>query len=355
MSMTSESEEDRLAQLSCRIEDWLRDSSSRAEALRELVAEVRRGHSVTGFATQSESAATTVSAATGSHLIRFVRTLEMTSDQAGILGSLVEHAAPAAPRVVLFIVRGESVIGWAARGFPAEFAPRSASLPLSRATLLSRSHERCAVVIEPPLARTGNAELLEKLGGISPSQLLAAPLWVRDRVAAVLYADTGKTGEPWMPDMLCLMATVAALNLEIQPVRQKHPRPTTGPEITIDEPEAPAASAIEFDELPEMREPVAVDQSADSGNEEQAALNEEALRFARLLASEIVLYNAAELEDGRRQKDIYQRLKDEIDRSHQMFSERFSAQQPSTAECFRKELVRVLAEGDEAALTLPWC
>jgi len=37
-----------------------------------------------------------------------------------------------------------------------------------------------------------------------------------------------------------------------------------------------------------------------------------------LLVSEIKLYNAAKVNDGRRNHDLYERLKDEIDRSRKV-------------------------------------
>ena len=353
MSMTPESEEDRLGQLSQRIEDWLRDSSTRAQTLRELVAEVRREQSLSPRPSGPAVTAASRPADAGDELARFSRGVERASDQAGILGCLIEGSASAASRVVLFIVRGESVIGWASRGFTPGFSPRSVSFPLTGNNLLTRSHQSCAMVIEPPSARTGNAELLMKLGGSSPNRLLAAPLWVRDRVAAVLYADTGDSGGPWMPDSLCLMSTLASLNLEVLPARQKHRRPVAEPEITVGESDTRSPSTIECDELPARIETQPAEQERMPDPEAEVE-REEALRFARLLACEIVLYNAADLEEGRLNKNIYERLKDEIDRSHQMFQERFSSREPGTKECFRKELVRVLAEGDESALTLPW-
>lgn len=204
-STTPESEEDRLELLSRRIEEWLTDTSSRAETLRSLVSEVRRQQAFTGPAAPRRAGAS-APGGNGSDVARFARALERSSDQAGILSGLVEHAAPCASRILLFIVRGEAATGWAARGFPRHFGARSVSLPLTGAGLVSRSQRSCAVVLEPPLARPGNAELIEKLGGATPVRMMAAPLWVRDRVAAVLYADSGDATAPWQPDSLCVMA-----------------------------------------------------------------------------------------------------------------------------------------------------
>src|SRR5262249_46591031 len=48
---------------------------------------------------------------------------------------------------------------------------------------------------------------------------------------------------------------------------------------------------------------------------------EEARRFARLLVSEIKLYNERAVLEGREGGNLYQRLKEDIDRSRQMYDE----------------------------------
>ncbi len=89
-------------------------------------------------------------------------------------------------------------------------------------------------------------------------------------------------------------------------------------------------------------------EAVDSSQEE--ALHEEARRLARLLVSEIKLYNEEIIEEGRRNGDIYERLKDDIDRSRQMYEERIDARLQGKEDYFRQELVRRLAGGDENLL-----
>jgi hypothetical protein len=83
------------------------------------------------------------------------------------------------------------------------------------------------------------------------------------------------------------------------------------------------------------------------GNEAQL---EEARRLARLLVSEIKLYNEEQVEEGRRNRDIYERLKEDIDRSRQMYDERVDPQILRSTDYFYQELVRILAAGDSKAL-----
>ncbi|MEO8196793.1 MAG: hypothetical protein ABI689_08735, partial [Thermoanaerobaculia bacterium] len=80
------------------------------------------------------------------------------------------------------------------------------------------------------------------------------------------------------------------------------------------------------------------------------ALHEEARRLARLLVSEIKLYNEDQVEEGRHNRDIYHRLKDDIDRSRQIYEERVHESVRGTTDYFQQELIRSLAGGDSRAL-----
>jgi hypothetical protein len=82
------------------------------------------------------------------------------------------------------------------------------------------------------------------------------------------------------------------------------------------------------------------------------ARHEEARRLARLLVSEIRLYNEEEVDEGRRNNDVYARLKEDIDRSRQMYEERVDPGIRETTDYFYQELVRNLGGGDEKALGL---
>lgn len=88
------------------------------------------------------------------------------------------------------------------------------------------------------------------------------------------------------------------------------------------------------------RQPVATDDP----------LHEEARRLARLLVSEIKLYNEEQVEEGRRKRDLYERLREDIDRSRQMYEERVEARILKSTDYFYQELVRILAAGDAKAL-----
>ncbi len=78
--------------------------------------------------------------------------------------------------------------------------------------------------------------------------------------------------------------------------------------------------------------------------------HKDARRFARLLVSDIELYNKAKLADGRKNRDLYRRLKLDIDRSRQTFEQRFGKTVGRQFDYFHDELVRTLAGNDPALL-----
>jgi len=83
---------------------------------------------------------------------------------------------------------------------------------------------------------------------------------------------------------------------------------------------------------------------------DEDARQEEARRFARLLVSEIKLYNEDEVERGRTERDIGARLKEDIDRSREMYEKRIPEEVRTGQDYFRDELIRILADGDADAL-----
>ena len=85
-------------------------------------------------------------------------------------------------------------------------------------------------------------------------------------------------------------------------------------------------------------------------SEEERRLHNDARRFARLLISEIKLYNEQKVSEGRYEHDLYDRLREYIDRSREMYDKRVKAEVASRYDYFHGELVNTLAEGDASKL-----
>jgi hypothetical protein len=91
---------------------------------------------------------------------------------------------------------------------------------------------------------------------------------------------------------------------------------------------------------------------AGTGNldDNEQKLHNDARRFARLLVSEIKLYNEQKVHEGRRDKTLYGLLRDDIDKSREMYEKRVSPNVAAKIDYFYDELVRILADSQVEAL-----
>jgi hypothetical protein len=85
-------------------------------------------------------------------------------------------------------------------------------------------------------------------------------------------------------------------------------------------------------------------------SEDERRLHNDARRFARLLVSEIKLYNEQKVKEGRDANDLYEKLREAIDRSREMYDKRVQPPVAAKFDYFHYELVSNLAEGDETKL-----
>jgi hypothetical protein len=128
---------------------------------------------------------------------------------------------------------------------------------------------------------------------------------------------------------------------ESSPVGEEPPPWKRKPEPEA-EPAAPAATLGRRRQEAEL--PVEV------SSDEERRLHNDARRFARLLISEIKLYNEQKVAEGRSEHDLYDRLREYIDRSREMYDKRVKAEVASRYDYFHGELVNTLAEGDVSKL-----
>jgi hypothetical protein len=84
--------------------------------------------------------------------------------------------------------------------------------------------------------------------------------------------------------------------------------------------------------------------------EEERRGHNDARRFARLLVSEIKLYNEKKVLEGREHRDLYDRLREAIDRSREMYDKRVQPPVAARFDYFHYELVNSLAEGEPGRL-----
>jgi hypothetical protein len=86
----------------------------------------------------------------------------------------------------------------------------------------------------------------------------------------------------------------------------------------------------------------------DGGDDEKS--HADARKTARLLISEIKLYNEEELKAGRENSDIYRRLQKEIEHGREAYSQRVPARILSSRDHFHEELIRILGDNDASRM-----
>jgi hypothetical protein len=133
-----------------------------------------------------------------------------------------------------------------------------------------------------------------------------------------------------------------APHIEVAPTPAETPAEMSAPPAAVET--APPAAA------PRRRYGADVELPVEVENDDERRLHNDARRFARLLVSEIKLYNEQKVSEGRSQNDLYERLRKDIDRSREMYDKRVKQEVAQRYDYFHHELVNTLAEGDQAKL-----
>src|SRR5262245_8007904 len=106
-----------------------------------------------------------------------------------ILTTLVNEVAQYTERAAMFIVKGPNAIGWYGRGFDQPEVVKQLTIPLNSDTVFRIVHNAHHALRGHVSHSPGTSQALARLGG-NPQGVLAVPLVLRDKLAAILYCDT---------------------------------------------------------------------------------------------------------------------------------------------------------------------
>jgi len=260
--------------------------------------------------------------------------IQDSASQAEILRHLLEGAARFCGRAALFVIKGGSLNGWQGTGFESNDAVKSFAVSAAAGLAAGALQGRSPVTGK---AAEFDGGFVSAVGAPVDGNCVVLPLVVKEKVAALIYADVGK-----LPDCvvdvsaLTLLCRITALWLELTALRKAgatalpeeapaHPAPATGA----------AASAVHSDGF-----------SATVPIAEEDDLHKKARRFARLLVDEIKLYNQTKVAEGKQSKDLYDRLREDIEKSRSAYDKKFGSSPAASANYFTQELIRVLADND---------
>ncbi len=333
-------------------------AAARQELVDRVLAEIQPHLGAGGEASPSGSA---------SDLLAAVTAIQLGTTQREILRSLLDSMAKYSGRSALFVVKGGVAVGWQGRGFANNDGIKDLQLETHHGAVARALQSRA--VITGKSSEMGKA-FVSQLGGPANDPVIVLPLLLKDKIAALVYADGGADG---LLDSAALEVLVLSTSawLEVASLRKVSQRDAeagasdqAGPA-----PPAPAASALNDPfaaHAPKHAAPtpaataqaVMADSSAGAAasapatdpfagmSPADADLHRKAQRFARLLVDEIKLYNQVKVSEGRKNKDLYDRLKEDIEKSRATYQKRYGNTAAASVDYFTNEVVRSLAEDD---------
>lgn len=286
-------------------------------------------------------------------LLKAVATIHQVSTQRDVLRALLDNAAAYCGRAALFIVKGGTATGWQGHAFPDSI----------KDFVLDANNGAVADVVSSHGAFAGTCEQMDqkfisKFSAPSDEKCVIAPLVLKEKVAAILYADAG-TDKKGHLDVAAIQLLVFTTGTWLEVAAARKPAPGEAPVAkaaaahagaSISDPFAAHAPAFSQAAAAEMEETPAGEPSLAGMSAEDADVHRKAQRFARLLVDEIKLYNQAKLMEGRKNKDLYDRLKEDIDKSRSTYQKRYGSTVAGSADYFTQELIRSLAEDDVSLL-----
>jgi len=265
--------------------------------------------------------------------------IQESGTQAEILRNLLEGAARFAGRTALFVIKAGTAAGWQATGFENNDAIKSLNLS-SSGLLASAMQSRSAAV---GMASEFSADFARTMGAPLDGRCMLLPLVVRDKVAAMLYADAGTVpGNEIGSAALTALCRFTGIWLELTALRK------SGAGAAAEEPAPAASTSMHPEAAPFTTAPASAAVSAPPPEPEgpEDELHRKARRFAKLLVDEIKLYNQDKVSEGRQNHDLYFRLREDIEKSRATYEKRYGESPVASANYFNQELLRILADND---------
>jgi hypothetical protein len=330
-------------------------------------------------AQSGKSAASGGSGASAAHLLKAISSIHAGTTQKEILRSLLDSTVLYCGRAALFVIKAGTATGWQGRAFSDSEVIKDFPLDVTSGVAAAVMQSRKA-----SLGSSGeiDSQFVSQFGAPADDQVLLLPLLLKDKLAALVYTDAGThAGASMDASALELLVTATSAWLEVASLRKQaqkegtpegavserseapvpvqsvssfsdpfasHPpthTPVVPPPVVEQAMAAAAAAEAESAPLPTVQESRAPEPPPQA-SQEDAEIHRKAQRFARLLLDEIKLYNQVKVTEGRKNRDLYDRLKEDIDKSRMTYQKRYGNTAAASGDYLTHELLRSLAEDD---------
>ena len=316
-------------------------------------------------------------------LLKAISAIHAGSTQKEILRALLESTGSYSARAALFVVKSGSATGWQGRAFDSKDDIKDFALDMSSPAPVQVMETRVPVTVA---ASEMDPKFLSQFGAPAQDRIALLPLRLKDKIAALVYADGG-TDSAGTLDSAALEVLVVATSawLEVAALRKQAAKEGAS-ESSVENAPPPVQTVSSFSDpfaahaprhvVPapaEVEQPAVAVASTESApvvsvataaaaapapapdafaqmSVEDAEVHRKAQRFARLLMDEVKLYNQAKVAEGRKNKDLYDRLKEDIEKSRATYMKRYGNTVAATADYINAELIRSLAEDDASLL-----
>lgn len=134
-----------------------------------------------------------------------------------IIGILLNEARRIASRAAIFILKGDRVIGWKAKGMDVE----NVEIVTGTYSIFTDVIEKKSCCRGPLLKIPGNEPLIKVLSG-TPQDCIILPIQIRDKIIALLYVDNGNASVMnASSSYINRLVSMASISFEIVILRQK--------------------------------------------------------------------------------------------------------------------------------------
>ncbi len=274
-----------------------------------------------------------------------INKMEQGKSQTDIISTFIDGTSKLLSRVCVFVIKDNNFVGWYSKGFTGssditDTSIRLVIVPITANTVLKDVAESGLTFIGTPADHPENWILLNRFGGKRPQEIIAIPMNIKNRIMAVFYGDHVPTNNRIdCKEELEILTKFATMTIDLLPIREKLIAKERTKEIVEVSPP-----------LPEVEKIVPQTPVVPIIGKEEEEWHKSAKRLAKVLVSDIMLYHAEEVELGRREGNIYKRLKDVIERSKETFRERVKPQVLEKIDYLYEELVKTVCDGDHNLL-----
>jgi len=314
-------------------------ASLRETVVQEVLREVGPAHARNGeSSTRGSSAA----------LQKAISAIQAGTTQKEILRALLDNTVLYSGRAALFVVKNGAATGWQGIAFGNNDAIKDFPLDIGSGLASRVMRSRAS---EKGTSSDVDQHFTSKFGVPSEGDVVLLPLLLKDKISALVYADSGTEGGTL--DVAALDVLVRATSAWLEVISQRKQAQKDAPSVNDPfAPHAPSHGKAHAETVPEVAMSAAAawggPTSIPSG--EDGEIHRKAQRFARLLIDEIKLYNHAKVADGRKHRDLYDRLREDIEKSRATYQKRYGNSVAGAADYFSQELIRSLAEDDVSLL-----